>query len=38
MWRNHTHMNNVFCLNNPVYDLDTCIFKVKVFTKQENSE
>jgi len=31
-------MNNVFRLMNPVYDMDTHIFKVNVFTKQANYE
>jgi len=31
-------MNTVFCLVNPVYDMDTYIFKVNVFTKQAKHE
>ena len=31
-------MNNVFRLVNPVYDMDTYIFKVNVFTKQAKYE
>jgi len=31
-------MNNVFRLVNPVYDMDTYIFKVKAFTKQAKHE
>jgi len=38
MWRNHKKMNQVFRLVNPVYDMDTYIFKVNVFTKQAEYE
>ena len=38
LWRNHKHMNNVFRLVNPVYNLDTYIFRVNVFTKQAEYE
>jgi len=38
LWRNHKHMNSVFRLVNPIYDMDTCIFKVTVFTKQAKYE
>jgi len=31
-------MNNVFRLVNPVYAMDTYIFKVNVFTKQAKYE
>jgi len=31
-------MNNVFRLVNPVYDVDTCIVKETVFTKQAKYE
>jgi len=31
---NHKNMNTVFRLVNPIYDMDTYIFKVNVFTKQ----
>jgi len=31
-------MNNVFRLVNPVFDIDTYIFKVTVFTKQAEYE
>jgi len=31
-------MNNVFRLVHPVYDMDTYIFKVNVFTKQAKYE
>jgi len=31
-------MNNVFRLVNPVYDMDTYIFKANVFTKQAKYE
>ena len=30
-------MNNVFRLVNPVYDMDTYIFKTNLFTKQAKS-
>ena len=38
LWRNHTNMNHVFRLVKPVYDTDTYIFKVHVFTKQTKYE
>jgi len=38
LWRNHKNMNNIFRLANPVYDMDTYIFKVNGFTKQANYE
>jgi len=31
-------MNNVFRLVNPVYEMDTYIFKVDIFIKQANNE
>jgi len=31
-------MNTVFRLANPVYDMDTYIFKLNVFRKQAKSE
>jgi len=31
-------MNNVFRLVNPVYDIDTYIFKVNIFTNQAKYE
>jgi len=34
MRRSITNTNNVFLLVNPVYDIDTCIFKVIIFAKQ----
>jgi len=36
LWRNYESMNNVFCLANPVYGMDTFIFKVNVFTNGLN--
>jgi len=36
--RSHTNINHVFRLDNPVYDMDTYIFKVNVFTKQAKYE
>ena len=40
MWRNHTNMNNVFHLINPVYSypMDTYIFTVNVFTDVHNTK
>jgi len=38
LWRNRKNMNNVFRMVNTVYDMDTYIFKVNVFTKQANYE
>jgi len=31
-------MNNVFRLGHPVYDIDTYLFQVNVFTKQAKYE
>jgi len=31
-------MNNVFRLLNPVYDMDTFMFEVSIFTKQAKYE
>jgi len=38
LWRNHTNMNHVNHLVDPVHDMDTYIFKVHVFTKQAKYE
>jgi len=38
LWRTRRNMNRVFRLVNPVYDMNTYIFKVTVFTKQTKSE
>jgi len=38
LWRNHKNMNHAFRLVNPVYDMDTYIFKVNVFAKQAKHE
>jgi len=34
LWRKHKNVNNVLSRVSPVYDMDTYIFKVDVFTKQ----
>jgi len=38
LWRTRRNTNSVFRLVNPVYDMNTYIFKVAVFTKQAKSE
>ena len=38
MWHSYKNMNNAFRLVNPIYDMDTYIFKVNVFTKQAKNE
>jgi len=38
LWRYHKKMKHLFRLVNPVYDMDTYIFKVNVFTKQAKYE
>jgi len=38
LWRNHTNKNNPFRLVCPIYDMDTYIFKVGVFTQQAKYE
>ena len=32
-WRSHNNTNRVFRLVHPIYDLNTYMFKVNVFTK-----
>jgi len=36
--RSHKNTNTVVCVVNPVYDMDTYIFKVAVFIKQAQYE
>ena len=36
LWGNHTNMNTVFRL--PVYDMDTYMFKMNVFSKRAKYE
>jgi len=38
MWRNRKNVNNEFRLVHPVYDMDTHVFKVDVFTQQAEYE
>jgi len=38
LWRSHRHANRVWCLVHPVFDMNTYICKVNVFTKQAKSE
>jgi len=38
LWCDYKNMNNVFRRINPVYDMDTYIFKVNVFTQQAKYE
>jgi len=38
LWRNHTNMNHISRLIHSVYDMETYIFKVNVFTKQAKYE
>jgi len=38
LWHGHKNENNVFCLVDPVYDIDACIVKVTVFTEPAGYE
>jgi len=38
LWYSHINTNTVFRLVNPVYNMDTYLFKVTVFTKQAKYE
>jgi len=31
LWRNHTNMNNIFRVVNPVYNMEIYIFKVTLY-------